>query len=205
MRPASISSSATRSSGVARRDLSRLAVVDDVDRRRHTMAMERVTKDELLKRIREDRRQFDAILARVPREQLTEPLLSGGWSVKDVLAHIAWGDREAIGVVKARALVGSELWNLSQDERNAAVVRESRSRDLDQVLGEYRASFEDYLAAVSELSDEELNEAERIADLVDVIPGWPPWRVFYDPGHYTDHGQTIEAALSRGEARATRP
>ncbi len=158
--------------------------------------MERVTRDELLRRIRADRQRFDAILAGVPRERLAEPLLPGGWSIKDVMAHIAWGDRQGIGVIEARALVGSDLWNLSEDERNEAVVRESRSRDLDEVLQEYRAAYEDYLSALSQLTDEDLNEPERFSGLTERIPGWRPWRVLYDPEHYDEHGQTIESSVA---------
>jgi len=96
-----------------------------------------VTKDELLRRIRANRQRFDAIVTCVPRERLAESVLSGHWSVKDVMAHIAWGERQGIGVIEARALVGSELWDLSEDERNAAVVGESRSRDPDQRPAEW--------------------------------------------------------------------
>ncbi len=157
--------------------------------------MERVTKEALIAWIREDRARFDEIVARVPHERLADPVLPGGWSVKDVLAHVAWGDREGIGVATARALVGSDLWDLPEDERNAAVVAESRSRDVDEVIREYRAAFDEYISAIGQLSDEDLNEPERIAGLAERIPGWRPWRVLYDPGHYEDHGRTIEEAF----------
>ena len=161
------------------------------------LTQERVTKAQLLATIRADRERFDRIVGRVPRERLADPILPGGWSVKDILAHIAWGDREGIGVARARALVGSDLWNVSEDERNDAVVRESRSRDLDDVLSDYRVSFDEYIAAIADLSDEELNEPDRIRDLSERIPGWRPWRVLYDPGHCAEHGETIEAAFGQ--------
>lgn len=158
--------------------------------------MEPIRKSEFLATVQADRDRFDRIVHSVPRDSLTEPILPGGWSVKDVLAHIAWGDREGVAVARARALVGSELWNVSEDERNAAVVRESRSLGVDEVMSEYRAAYEDWMSAVHELSEEELNEATRFEGLPERIPGWRPWRVLYDPGHYEDHGRTIEAALA---------
>jgi uncharacterized protein (TIGR03083 family) len=161
--------------------------------------MERVTRKELIASIQRDRDRFDAALARVPRNRLEEPSLPGGWTVKDVLAHIAWGDRENAGVARARALVGSELWELSDDERNAIVVRDSRSRSLDDVLVDYRDSFPEFMAAIGELSDEDLNDPGRITSLTERVPGWAPWRVLYDPGHYDDHRQAIEAAFGLGE------
>jgi len=145
--------------------------------------------------IRRDRDRFDATVARVARDRLDEPALPGGWSVKDVLAHIAWGDRENAGVARARALVGSELWELSDDERNAIVVRDSRSRTLEEVLDEYRSSFAEYLTAIGDLSDDDLNDAGRVAGLAERIPGWAPWRVLYDPDHYRDHREAIENAF----------
>ena len=153
---------------------------------------------ELLASIKRDRSRFDVIVGRIPEHRLEEPVLPGGWSLKDVLAHIAWADRENTGVARARALSGSHLWELSDDERNAEVVKESRTQWLAQVMGEYRDSFSAYIAAMAELSDEELNEPERIANLTERVPGWLPWRILYDPDHYTDHGQAIEAAFGLG-------
>ena len=159
--------------------------------------MDRVTKERLLTVVREDRARFDATLAMVPRDRLADPLLPGGWSVKDVLAHIAWGDLEAIGVIEARALAGSELWELDEDARNEAVVRESRALDLDDVIERYHASFALYVEALGRLSDEELNEPGWIRGLAERIPGWRPWRVLYDPDHYEEHRRTIEASMQR--------
>jgi uncharacterized protein (TIGR03083 family) len=159
--------------------------------------VERVTTDELLATIRADRARFDAVLERVPPELLEDPILPGDWSVKDVLAHIVWGDREGSGVMRARALVGSDLWQLPQDERNAIVVRESRSRALDEVMAEYRSSFDDFLVALEALSEEELNEPDRLAGLPEQIPGWRPWRVIYDPDRYADHGDAIASTIER--------
>jgi uncharacterized protein (TIGR03083 family) len=159
--------------------------------------MDTVTRDELLATIRADRARFDRIVDRVPRELLEEPMLPGGWSVKDVLWHVAWGDREGTGVLRARALVGSDLWELPQDERNEIVVRESRSRALDEVIAEYRSSFDDYVSALEAMSDEDLNDPTRFSGMSERIPGWRPWRVVYDPEHYTDHGRAIASALER--------
>lgn len=161
--------------------------------------MERVTSSELLALIRRDRDRFDAALARVPSHRLGEPTLPGGWRVKDVLAHVAWADREYAGMARARALVGSDLWELSDDERNAVVVRESRSQTLEQVIAEYHDSFADYLSAMRELSDDDLNEPGRIESLAERLPGWAPWRVLYDPDHYRDHREAIASAFGMGQ------
>lgn len=154
------------------------------------------TRDELLGRIRRDRERFNAVVARVPRQRLEEPSVAGAdWSVKDVLWHIAWGDRRSAGVTRAKALVGSDLWRLSEDERNAAVVREGRSRSLADVEREYRESYAELMAEIERLTDAELNDPGGWRLFAETVPGWLPWRILYDPGHYEAHGRWIEEGL----------
>ncbi len=78
-------------------------------------------KARLLGMIRAARAEWDALLATIPEAWMEEPGAAGKWSVKDVVAHIAWGEHECLGVARARAVVGSELWQLPADERHAAV------------------------------------------------------------------------------------
>lgn len=138
---------------------------------------------DLLEPIKRDRVWFDAIVERVPPERLDEPGLPGGWSAKDVLAHIAWGRHEAAGAARARALVGSDLWDLPQDERNAIEREQSRARSVEEILRDYRESRAGLLSELEAMTDDELNDPGRMKDLAQTIPGWRPWRVLYDPGN----------------------
>jgi Mycothiol maleylpyruvate isomerase N-terminal domain len=69
--------------------------------------------------LRAGRAEWEALLATIPIDRMTEPGAAGDRSVKDVVAHVTWSEREMIGVARAHALVGSDLWRLSQDERNS--------------------------------------------------------------------------------------
>ncbi|HTS15869.1 MAG TPA: maleylpyruvate isomerase N-terminal domain-containing protein [Candidatus Sulfotelmatobacter sp.] len=155
--------------------------------------MERIGKKQLLARIRADRASFERALALVPIDRMTDPILAGAWSVKDVLAHLAWGDREAVDVIESRSLAGSELWALPEDERNEAVVRASRSRSVQAVLAEFHEAYDRYMAAIERLDQADLNEPDRLEGLSERIPGWRPWRLLYDPTHYAEHRGPIEA------------
>jgi len=77
---------------------------------------------------------WEAMIGQVEEEQLVSPGVVGDWSLKDIIAHITWHEREMVGLVKAHALVGSDLWNLPTDERNAAIYKEVRDLPLEQVL-----------------------------------------------------------------------
>jgi len=154
-----------------------------------------VEKRHLLERIRADRAEWESMLARVPRDRLAEPTLGGRWSVKDTMAHITWGERENVGVMRAKALIGSELWRLTEDERNATVFEQHRDRSLADIERDHANTFADYIAALEGLSQEELNDAASFPPLAEQIPGWRPWRVLYDPHHYRDHTEVVRAWL----------
>ena len=151
-----------------------------------------VGRSELLAMVRSAHADWEALLREIPPAWLTEPGLPGGWSVKDVIAHITWGEREALGLMAARALVGSDLWRLTDDERNAIVFQQNRHRDLDDVLAESREIFTRYLEALEALSEEDLNDPRRFAGMP---LDWRPWRVLYDPHHYQHHAADIRAWL----------
>src|SRR5215472_12607143 len=102
------------------------------------------------------RAQWEELLAEVGEARMTQPGVAGEWSVKDIIAHVTWPEREMVGIVQARALVGSELWDLAQDERNAAVAAQQGDRPLHEVLAEERQVYRQLLEAVQDLSDEEL-------------------------------------------------
>jgi len=156
-----------------------------------------VNKTQFLDMMRTARAQWEALLAEIPAAWMTEPGVEGEWSVKDIIAHIAWGERETLGVAQAHALVGSDLWQVSEDERNAAVFEQNRGRDLREVLGESRHVFQQYVEAVDALSEEELNDPRRFQGLPE---GWRPWRILYDPTHYEVHAQSIRTWLERRKA-----
>ena len=78
-------------------------------------------KAELIRALQEVHRAFNDLLARIPAERMNEPGALDSWSIKDVIAHLAWHEREMVGMLQAHALVGSELWNLPLDQRNQAI------------------------------------------------------------------------------------
>ncbi len=84
------------------------------------------TVQQLIANIQNERAAWETLIEQIDQERLTSPGVAGSWSVKDIIAHITWFEREMISLVKAHALVGSELWNLPTDERNAAIYEEIR-------------------------------------------------------------------------------
>jgi hypothetical protein len=46
----------------------------------------------------------------IPPARMLVPMGAGKWTVKDVIAHITWHERQMIGLLEGRALVGSPWW-----------------------------------------------------------------------------------------------
>jgi len=107
-----------------------------------------------------------------------------------------WGEREMIGVCKQHALVGSDLWNLPEDERNAVIVAEQRDRPLDEVLHEEEQVYAQLLEAIQALSDEDFNDSHHFRYMPEE---WTPWQIIAGCSfrHYRDHMPSIRAWLQQ--------
>jgi hypothetical protein len=140
--------------------------------------------------------QLDAALSHISRERMEAPGAEGDWSAKSVLAHITWGEREMVGVLRQRAMVGSDLWGLSQDARNAAVFAENRDRALDDVLAEARQVFADLRVEIARLSDAEMVDPVLTAGMPS---GLAPWQLLAGNTwkHYQEHLPALQALADR--------
>lgn len=70
-------------------------------------------------------------------------------------------------------LVGSELWYRSLEDRNAAIIEQSRQLSLPAVRENARRVFEWPLNAIQALCEEDLAAPTRFRDMP---VGWAPWR-----------------------------
>ena len=156
-------------------------------------------KATLLEEVQTAHDEWEGVLAEVGEARMTEPGVAGEWSVKDIIAHVTWFEREMVGVLRAHALVGSELWNLPQDEENAAIYAKNRERPLDDVLREARDVYAQLLEELRGMSDEAVNDPGQFRDMP---ADWIPWQVLAGNTyrHYRDHAATIREWLARGGA-----
>ena len=159
-----------------------------------------MTGAKFLDSLRSGRAEWEALLAQIGADRMTQPGVEGDWSIKDIIAHVTWHEREMVGVLRARALIGSELWNLPTDERNAAIFEQNKDRALDDVLQESRQMFPQLLELAAGLSDEELNDPRRFSEMPEE---WTPWELVAGNSytHYPDHIASIRAWLDRTETR----
>jgi len=150
-----------------------------------------MTKSELLANIRQARADWEAALAQLDDPQILHPG-TGGWSLKDVIAHITWHEREMIGVAQAHALVGSEMWGWPLDERNHAIYLSNKDRSLVDVRQEAGQVYPQLLQVLDTLSDGELSDP---ACFTGMPQDWQPWKLIAENTyeHYLDHLADLQA------------
>ena len=155
-----------------------------------------MNKTELLDTMRDRRADWDALLAEVGNERMTQPGVAGEWSVKDIVAHVTWAESETAQLLQPRGFVESQLWELPQDERNAVVFELNRGRPLPEVLAEAAEVFQQLLDAVQALAEEDLADPVRFQDR---SMNGIPWRVVVANSfaHYYQHMPDIRAWLER--------
>ena len=146
--------------------------------------------------LKKAREEWETLLAQVDEEQMLQPGAAGKWSVKDVIAHVTWGEREIAPVMRTHVLAGSELWNLSDDERNEIVYQQNRDRSLHEIMNEEWQAYADLLAAAQTLSDEDLNDSHRYKQMPEE---WVPWQLYAGNTfkHYQDHMPSISEWLAQ--------
>jgi muconolactone delta-isomerase len=148
----------------------------------------------LLDVIRSEWALWEALLDEIDEAQMIQPGVAGEWSVRDIVAHITWFEREMVGTLQARALAGSDLWQLPADQRNARIFEENRDRPLHDVLAEAQQVHQQLLGEVEALAEDDLVDPHRFPGMPE---DWQPWKVIADNSneHYRDHSQDVRMWL----------
>ncbi|HQN04584.1 MAG TPA: DinB family protein [Anaerolineaceae bacterium] len=142
------------------------------------------------------RQVLDNLLADIPLERLEEPLVPGGWSLKDITAHITWYEREVIPALLTRVLEGSELWELPLEERNQVIYQQNKDRLLADVLAEAKDVFPRFVQAVAALDDADLEDPARFQYMPAI---WKPVDLITSNSteHYIDHTTQVHTWLAK--------
>jgi hypothetical protein len=130
-------------------------------------------KCELLTRMRAERAVWDGLIAALPAPILTLNVLPNGWSVKDLIAHVAayekWTAAQIAAASAGRIPTDCELYGMERlppeaagwdvDQQNAAIYEQYKDVPLAAVLALAQRAFADLLAAVVAVPEEDLGRS----------------------------------------------
>jgi hypothetical protein len=169
-----------------------------------------VDKAELLARIESGRAEWERVLVQIGEGNMTQPIDDGGWSVKDIIAHLMATERWTAAQIAA-ARRGTPPTNQEQygeddvppgfdtpdtDARNAAMQVHYRDVPLSTIVNQARHAFEQLVAVVQDAPEEFLCDPDAIPwggrSALDVLP-WQTYR------HYQQHLPALRAWLERVE------
>ena len=164
-----------------------------------------ISKAELLHLIQTERADLETGLGGLTEEQMVQGGVEGEWSIKDILAHLTFWERRMLYLIdtaargeRPQSLVGDD------EDRDARIDRlnqenfvANQDRPLSEVLADYQRTFELVLEMLGTLSDEDLSDSGRIAQMLggsvsELIAGDT-----YE--HYQEHGKAIRAWYERQE------
>lgn len=158
-------------------------------------------KAELLEMMERGYTAFEALLAPLSEAQLTESGVSGDWSLKDILVHLATWQGRAAQILEAAQrneqpqLTPSIKTDEEMDQFNNTTFAANRSRPLAEVKQDFHASYQQLLAATEALGEVDLFDPGRFA----WMKGNALWTTAEGDtfGHYDEHKPAIEAWLAR--------
>jgi hypothetical protein len=130
----------------------------------------RLRKVELLDEILRERRALDGTLALLSARQMTMAgVTRGGWSVKDVLAHLVeWQQMNltwyAAGLKGERPAIPAPGFTLRELPRlNEMIYRKHHRRSLESVMRDYRSYHERVVGLIESLPDADLVTLQRFS------------------------------------------
>jgi hypothetical protein len=145
-----------------------------------------VNKETFLEAIITDYSPWKNLLEKLSSEDMLKSGACGLWSIKDIIAHIAWYEHEMVSLIDLHELIGSKLWDLSTDERNQIIFQQNKDRSLKNVIEESGKIHNAFIQALNTLTDKDLLDASHFKNM----PGdWVPWEVIAGNSyeHYKQH------------------
>ncbi|WP_350342863.1 DinB family protein [Proteinivorax tanatarense] len=142
------------------------------------------------------RRDWDRLIDSVDEVEIGKAGVKGKWSIKDIIAHITWYDKEMEKLIRNKKLDGSELWELSPKERDDVIYQKNKFKDLDELKNQSLKTFAFLLDALESAEDAALLDPGKIEGMPE---DWFPLDIIANNTwmHYTQHGVEIEEFLDK--------
>jgi uncharacterized protein (TIGR03083 family) len=156
------------------------------------MTTKMTTRAEILAALEREHQALEDVLAGLAPEQLTTPIRDDGWTIKDILAHIAAWESEMVTALfhASRGLGGTPSLGKAvenMDAWNAQRHAENAGRSLDRILGDWRGVRQALVQRLESWDDRTINQSVR----------WRPGRTFAELieansyGHEAEHREEI--------------
>lgn len=147
------------------------------------------SREDLLRNTRQQHDRLTAQLAQLSDEQMTQPGVTEGWSVKDHLVYLTWWARRVMDMLGGAPdpIPALGLPDPNDDTINARVQELSRERPLAEVRTDFDTTYQDVLRFIAEVPEETLMARY----------GWISGNT---DDHYAEHAAMLEAWRAQRQA-----
>ena len=127
-----------------------------------------ISKTQLLAELNNENTYWQALLDDIGEANMTQPEVAGGWSIKDIVAHLTGWRRRTVRRLQAALNHEPDFtppWppELQEDDDiNVWIYESNRNRPLADVLSDSREVFQQLVDAIDAFSDDELQDFQRI-------------------------------------------
>lgn len=153
-------------------------------------------RKELVSKIRTSRALLEAAIGRFPEPRLEEQALPGGWSVKDLIAHLGWWELRAADIYGALSRGSVPRMVIAADEvdnTNVRVIEEYRQYSLEEVRSFEAQAFRHIMTIVETAPEVDLFGAHRFSwTMGQPFANWLMWNTYE---HYEEHLPLLEKRL----------
>ncbi|HEX6777778.1 MAG TPA: ClbS/DfsB family four-helix bundle protein [Ktedonobacterales bacterium] len=158
-----------------------------------------ISKAQFLNEMKDEQAYFEALLDEIGEAHMTQPDVAGGWSIKDIVAHLTGWRHRTVARFQAALRHESSFsppWPAhleTDDEINAWIYAANKDRPLSDVLEESRVVFAQLVETLSAFPETALLDPTRF--------GWMEGEplsgaAFF--GHFHDeHESDMRAWLSK--------
>ncbi len=158
-----------------------------------------MSKAHLLNDLNREYAQWEQLLSDIGEAHMTQPDVAGGWSIKDIVAHLTGWRRRSVARFQAALRHESSFqtpWPpelQGDDEINAWIYEANRDRPLADVLQEDRAVFQQLVDTLSAFPEAELLDPRRFG----WMEGEPPTGAAFFAHFHEEHEPDMRAWLEK--------
>lgn len=127
-----------------------------------------ISKAQFLAELNDENASWEALLDDIGEAHMTQPEVAGGWSIKDIVAHLTEWRRRTVKRFQAKLNHTTEIplppWPSElqeDDEINAWIYEYHRDRPLADVLGDSHDVFQQLVHIFDAFSDDAFQELQR--------------------------------------------
>lgn len=159
---------------------------------------EHVNKKQAIQFLTDNHERLGKTIGRLEEDQITEDVISGTWTTKEIIAHLSAWNLELTKAIDD-LLTDDKPWFINEEELTEAEFNEQaieHRKDwlLGQILAEWRSSFEQLIQRIKGLSNSEWEYQtpfEWIKDMPVTVSSLFDYK-YRGEGHEGGHAKQIE-------------